>query len=91
MTSEDPPCGPLVFYTRRRCHLCDVAKAELLPLLEEFDLELEERDVDDREEWARSYGDEVPVGVLEGRRLFKFRVDLDRLRRALRGRLGEGS
>lgn len=77
----------LVLYGRRDCHLCDVAKEALGPLLAEYGVLLEERDVDSDPEWARLYGDQVPVGVLDGSRVFKYRVDPGPLRRALEARL----
>lgn len=76
----------LVLFGRERCHLCDVAKEALRPLLREYGVELVERDVDDDPEWRREYGEHVPVGVLDGARVFKYRVDPRRLRRALEAR-----
>lgn len=79
----------LVLYGRRDCHLCDVAKQALRPLLEQYGVALVERDVDAEPEWRRQYGDQVPVGVIDGTRVFKYRVDPRRLRRAIVARLAE--
>jgi len=84
MATPDPPL--LVLWTRPRCHLCDVAKAELRRLQERLTFRIEERDVDARDEWTRRFGDEVPVGTVEGRKVFKYRVDPERLAVALRRR-----
>ena len=73
----------LIVYGRRNCHLCDVAKDAVALLRREVEFMVEERDVDDNDAWARAYGDEVPVGVVDGRKVFKYRVDTERLRRAL--------
>lgn len=81
--SEQPV---VVFYTRPRCHLCELAKARLLPLLRRHGLGLEERSVADDPAWEQAYGSEVPVAFLEGRKLFKYRIDPGRLERALRAR-----
>ena len=78
----------LVLYSRPRCHLCDVAKDALQPLLERYPVDLVERNVEETVEWEELYGQQVPVGLLEGRRVFKYRVDVVGLERALRGRMG---
>jgi glutaredoxin len=51
----------LTLVTRRRCHLCDTAAADLRSLGVEFD----EVDVDSRPELLARYGEAVPV-VLAG-------------------------
>ena len=76
----------LVFYTRAGCHLCDVAKRQLEQLRQRIPFRIEVRDVDEDSIWAKKYGDEVPVGVLDGRKVFKYRVNVDRLEIALRAR-----
>lgn len=81
----EPP-ATLVLYTRRRCHLCDVAKATLEELAAEVAFVVEERDVDDDPTWKARYGEQVPVGVLDGLKVFKYRIDKDKLRTALRRR-----
>ena len=75
----------LVLYGRGNCHLCDVAKAELLRIRRSlpFEIEIVERDVDTDPDWRNVYGDEVPVGMIDNRKIFKYRVDPDRLRAAL--------
>lgn len=76
----------LVLYTRDPCHLCDVAKTALRRLAACLPLEIVERDVDRRPDWRDRYGDEVPVGLIDGRKVFKYRVDVDALERAVRWR-----
>jgi len=76
----------LVFYTRTGCHLCEVAKKQLEQLRGRITFRIEVRDVDEDKTWAKKFGDEVPVGILDGRKVFKYRVDVDRLEIALRAR-----
>lgn len=83
---SDPDLPVLVLWTRRRCHLCDVAKEELRRLQRRLRFRIEERDVDARAGWAERHGDEVPVGTVQGDRIFKYRVDPDRVALALRRR-----
>jgi hypothetical protein len=80
MPSMDDP-RTLVVYTAHGCCLCDDARAELDPLARELDL---------RVDWVHNDGDpvleaawreELPAGVLDGRKVFKYRVDAELLRR----------
>ena len=74
----------LVLLTRRDCHLCREAREVVERVLPDYDARLEVIDVDSREDLARQYGHEVPVLLVEGVRVFKFRVEERRLRRRLR-------
>ena len=74
----------LVLYTRVGCHLCDEAKATVAPLLQEFGVALKEVDVDTDPALAARYGEEVPVLALDARKLAKYRVDVQQLRRRLK-------
>ncbi len=73
----------LILYGRRDCHLCEVAKEAVEELQRRLDFDVEERDVDDDPDWIRRFGDEVPVGLIGARKVFKFRVDQGKLERAL--------
>jgi len=77
----------VIFYTRAGCHLCDSAKEELERICRRISFRIEVRDVDTNEAWVEKFGDEVPVGILDGRKVFKYRVDARRLESALRARL----
>ena len=76
----------LILYTRPDCHLCDAAKAVLREVHEVVPFEVEERDVDDQPGWAAAFGNDVPVGVIDGRKVFKYRVEPHRLVVALKAR-----
>ncbi|HXE76188.1 MAG TPA: glutaredoxin family protein [Candidatus Xenobia bacterium] len=73
----------LVLYTRVGCHLCDEAKGTLAPVLREFGVALKEVDVDTDPGLAQRYGEQVPVLMLDGRKLAKYRIDVAQVRRAL--------
>ncbi|MCH7825361.1 MAG: glutaredoxin family protein [Acidobacteria bacterium] len=73
----------LILYGRRNCHLCEVAKEAVKRLQRRLDFDVEERDVDDHPDWVRRFGDEVPVGMIGDRKVFKFRVDQGKLEHAL--------
>lgn len=73
----------LVLYTRRECALCDEARALLDALRGDLDFDVWEVDVEGSAELARAYGDSVPVGMTQGRVLFRGHVDEAEVRRAL--------
>jgi glutaredoxin len=75
----------LTLFTRRECCLCDTAHAALARVREAhpFDLVVLDLDVDASAEKKAAYDLEVPVVELEGRKIMKYRVDEDRLRRLL--------
>jgi len=73
----------LTLYTRARCHLCEEAKATLAPVLLEFSVALKEVDVDTDPALAARYGEQVPVLMLDDRKLAKHRIDATQVRRAL--------
>jgi len=73
----------LILYTRAGCHLCDEAKDALAPVLQEFGVSLKEVDVDTDPVLAARYGEQVPVLMLDGRKLAKYHIDAAQVRRAL--------
>ncbi len=74
----------VTFYTRKGCHLCDVAKDEIERLRGEADFALEFVDIDADEDLRRKFNDEVPVIFINGRKAFKYRVDARRFLRLVR-------
>lgn len=77
--------GPrdVTLYTRPGCHLCEEAKAQLAPLLKEFDARLTEINIDEDPQLRAEYNEDVPVIFLGRRKAAKHRVDLARFRRQL--------
>ena len=73
----------LTLYTKPDCHLCEEAKARLLRLQGELSFYIEEVDISKDPDLLARYGEEVPVGLLRGEKVFKYRVDERRLRRLL--------
>jgi hypothetical protein len=69
---------------RAGCHLCDVARAAVVPVAAEAGAEVVEIDVDLDEELRRRYGDLVPVVLVDGVEVARYHVDTARLRVALR-------
>jgi glutaredoxin len=73
----------VTLYTRPGCHLCDEAKAVILPLLEEFRATLREVNIDEDPQLAARYGLDIPVIFVEAHKVAKHRVDVKQFRRQL--------
>ena len=78
--------GPrdVTIYSRPGCHLCEEAKTQLTPLLEEFGARLTEINIDEDADLRARYDYDVPVIFLGARKVAKYRVDLSQFRRQLR-------
>lgn len=73
----------LTIYSKKDCHLCDEAKA----ILARYDsIELEEIDIETDHELYEKYRYEIPVIFFVDQKLFKYRVDEEKLRRVLASR-----
>jgi glutaredoxin len=78
---------PLVtLYTRAGCHLCDDAKNVLAAAQRRAAFDYEERDIDADPELRRLYNEEVPVIAIDGRKAFKYRLDMDEFLKRLAAR-----
>jgi glutaredoxin len=73
-------------YTREGCHLCDDAALALERVRARAPFELAVIDVDTDPALAERYGMEVPVVLVDGKKVAKFRVDEAALLRRLEGR-----
>jgi glutaredoxin len=72
-------------YSRRRCHLCDDARAVLLAERERTPFRFEERYIDGDDDLEREYGLRVPVVEIDGVERFEYTVDPLYLRTLLAG------
>lgn len=73
----------LQIYSKPECHLCDEAKELVHRVAASYTLEIETVNIEEDPEVYERYKHEIPVGFLEGRKLFKYRIDEKTLRRAL--------
>jgi glutaredoxin len=69
--------------SRVDCHLCEVARADLTRITAELGVALSEVDVDTDAELRAEYGDRLPVILIDGVEHGYWRVEEERLRRAL--------
>ena len=70
-------------YSRKNCHLCDVAVEKLETVKVELSFEIEKVYIDGDTELTSKYGEEVPVIHIDGKHHDMFRVDLERFRSSL--------
>jgi glutaredoxin len=76
----------VTLYAKPGCHLCDDARAVVAAVCAELGEAFEEVDITAGPDAARltaTYGEEIPVTFVDGRQHDFWRVDADRLRRAL--------
>ncbi len=78
----------MTLYTRARCHLCEVAAEVLDDVREDLPFDLTVVDIDGDEALRARYRTDIPVVLLDGELLFRYRVDADVLRARLRGSEG---
>ncbi len=65
-------------YSRRNCHLCEVAKDVVESARNEAEFEFEVVFIDGDAGLEKEYGEEVPVTLINGKRHDYFRVDRTR-------------
>jgi glutaredoxin len=75
----------LTLYSRPGCHLCDDMKAVIARVTREHavDASLEEIDISTDADLESRYGTEIPVLLLNGRKVAKYRVTEGELTRIL--------
>ena len=75
----------VVVYSRKGCHLCDLVKETLTQIQGEADFQWREVDIDADVQLRQEYTDEVPVVFIDGRKVFKYRMDGLEFLRVLKG------
>ena len=65
----------VTMYSRRNCHLCEVAKEVVESARNEAKFEFEVVFIDGDAGLEKEYGEEVPVTLINGKRHDYFRVD----------------
>ena len=75
----------VVVYSREGCHLCQVAEATVAEVCTAAGVDWERVDVDTDADLRARFTEQVPVTFVDGRQHDFWRVDADRLRRALQG------
>jgi glutaredoxin len=77
------PGHEVTLLSRPDCHLCAEARVELDRITGELGIRLTETNVDSDPELRAEYGDRIPVILIDGAEHGFWRVEEQRLRRAL--------
>ncbi len=78
----------LTIYSRPGCHLCDVMKDVVRHVGASVPLTIEEIDISTDAELERLYGMEIPVLFVAGKKVAKYRITEQQLRKMLAERAG---
>lgn len=75
----------VTLYGKPDCPLCDKARAVVMAVRREREFDLREVDISLDTELQREYGERIPVVAVDGRELFQYHVDPDRLHELVGG------
>lgn len=70
-------------YSKPGCHLCDDARVVIERVCADLGTSYDEVDINTSPDLVSQYGEEIPVTLVDGARHDFWRVDEQRLRRAL--------
>ena len=73
----------VTIYSRRGCHLCEMAMEKARELQAELQFQIEEIFIDGDDSLTSAYGEQVPVIYIDGKPHDFFRINEDRFRAAL--------
>jgi glutaredoxin len=82
------PVIGLTLYTRPGCHLCDEMKAAIARAAQGVAFTLDEVDISGDPALEARYGVEIPVLMVDGKKVAKYRIADADLRRVLTGKAG---
>lgn len=81
----DPAGETVLLFTREECPHCDEARAILTHLQDDMGFDLWEVDITGDEQLTRAYGSDVPVVIVDQRRIASLEVREEQIRRELAG------
>jgi glutaredoxin len=70
-------------YSKPECHLCDDAKETIERVVKWLHIEVEVIDIEKDTELLNQYRYDIPVIFLDDRKIFKHRVDEEKLKKIL--------
>jgi len=74
----------LTIYSKKDCHLCDIAKEILLNLQPELQFSITEVDIEKDSEKSEKYKYLIPVVEMDGEVIFTYRINEDELKNLIR-------
>jgi hypothetical protein len=75
-----------MLFSRTGCHLCDVMKSVIERVAARTPVQLEVIDIEGHPDLERLYGEQIPVLLIDGRKVAKYRLTQEELLRKLRAR-----
>ncbi|WP_367139631.1 MULTISPECIES: glutaredoxin family protein [Streptomyces] len=82
---KNPADSTVTLIGKPGCHLCEAAEAVIADVCGELGARWEKKDITQDEELHRKYWEQIPVVLVDGAQHDFWRVDPDRLRKALTG------
>lgn len=73
----------LTIYSKKDCHLCDIAKETLLEIRKEYPFTLTEIDIEKDKTAFERYKYLIPVIEIDGQIIFAYRVNENELKKIL--------
>ncbi|MGH9782623.1 MAG: glutaredoxin family protein [Terriglobia bacterium] len=86
MPTNSASLPEVVLYTRAGCHLCEEAKEQIRSAQTDTPFAFREVDIDLDPELRARFNEEVPVIFIDGKKAFKYRLDLRAFRKRLKNR-----
>jgi len=74
----------LIIYSRKDCHLCDIAKEKLLRLQREQRFSITEVDIEKDREAFEKYKYLIPVVEMDGKMISTYTINEDELKNLIR-------
>lgn len=76
----------LLLYSKPGCHLCDEMKTVVAKVAGRFGVDVKEVDISADPDLIQRYGEQIPVLMLDGKKIAKYRISEKELARRLAGR-----
>lgn len=74
----------VTIYSKKDCHLCDIAKETLLKVQQELPFSLNEIDIEKDKTAFEKYKYLIPVIEIDGEKAFNYKVDENELKKILK-------
>ncbi len=76
----------VILYTKSGCHLCDIARETLEKIMKEFHFSLHEINIEKDKKVFEEYKYLIPVIEIDGKPVFKYRINKAELIRILKSK-----
>lgn len=83
---REKPAITMIFLSKEDCHLCDVALEAVEQARRKYPFNLEVIKIQQGDEWWERYWDKIPVGLIDGAMIFKYRIEAEELVRKVKSR-----